>query len=143
MDLRLSAPKPTPEEREAVDSILEERADRRPPGASRTLLLPALLAVQARTGWVSEGALNHICLMLDVAPADAFGVATFYRMISLSPRPTSMAYVCEDLICRLKGSEELCKELEDRLGPPSRPQAEGDSPWQRSACLGHCEVAPA
>jgi NADH-quinone oxidoreductase subunit F len=142
MDLRLSASGPSPLEKEAVDALLAGRGEG-VPTPLRTLLLPSLLAVQARAGWVSEGALNYICSRLDVAPAEAFGVASFYRMISLTPRPASMAYVCEDLSCRLKGSENLCRELENRLGPPSRPGEETNSPWQRSACLGHCEAAPA
>ncbi|PYQ13726.1 MAG: NADH-quinone oxidoreductase subunit E [Acidobacteria bacterium] len=143
MDLRLSTARESAAEREAVDALLgaEDREASNNPG--RDLLLPALLAVQSRAGWVSEGALNYICRRLDVAPADAYGVAGFYRMLSLTPRPPAMAYVCEDLVCRLKGSEDLCLELERRLGPPTQPHRPGNSPWQRSACLGQCDRAPA
>ena len=50
--------------------------------ARRDLLLPALWAAQSRVGWISPGALNYICQRLCVAPADAYGVATFYAMLS-------------------------------------------------------------
>ena len=49
----------------------------------RHLLLPALQAVQARIGWISPGGLNYICERLTVPPADAYGVATFYGLLSV------------------------------------------------------------
>ena len=144
MDLRLSAEGPSLSERDAVDRLLgpTDCEDEKQPRRDR--LLPALLAVQSRIGWVSEGALNYICRRLDVAPADAFGVASFYRMLSLSPRPLAQAHVCEDLACLMKGSERLCTDLGQQLGLPAQPHEEGGpSLWQRSACLGQCDRAPA
>jgi NADH-quinone oxidoreductase subunit F len=141
MDLRLSRAEETPAEREAVDAMLGPSAGGAAPGRDR--LLPCLLAIQSRIGWVSEGALNYVSRRLDVAPAEAFGVASFYRMIALSPRPPVMAYVCEDLTCRLQGSESVCRDLERRLGPPAPHHGEGSFLWQRSACLGQCDRAPA
>ena len=76
MDLRLSNAEPSADERQAVDSALVSFADgHATPG--RHHLLPVLWAVQSRIGWISEGALNHLCSKLDVAPAEAFGVASF------------------------------------------------------------------
>ena len=49
----------------------------------RTLLLPALHALHASEGWISEGGLNYICERLTVPPAEAYGVATFYAMFSV------------------------------------------------------------
>jgi NADH-quinone oxidoreductase subunit F len=149
MDLRVSGPPPTPAERAAVDAVVGPDGgpakDARP---RRDLLLPALLSVQSRVGWVSEGALAEICRRLHVPPADAFGVASFYRMIALAPQPAAVAHVCEDLACRLKGAETICHEMERRLGPPgaAREGSAGNGragTWHRSACLGLCEVAPA
>ena len=140
MDLKLSRVEETPAEREAVDTLLGSPAG---DAAGRDRLLPCLLSVQSRIGWVSEGALNYISRRLDVAPAEVFGVASFYRMIALSARPPVMAYVCEDLSCRLQGSETICRDLERRLGPPAPHHGEGSFLWQRSACLGQCDRAPA
>ena len=53
----------------------------------RHLLLPALQALQARVGWISKGGLGYICDRLNVPPADAWGVATFYALLATSPRP--------------------------------------------------------
>ena len=110
----------------------------------RHLLLPALWAVQSRVGWISAGALNYVCQRLQVAPADAYGVATFYSLLSVEPRAPIVAHVCDDLACRLRGGRELCARLETRLGPAGRPRArDAGATWLPSPCLGQCDRAPA
>jgi len=104
-------------------------------------VLPALHAVQARTGWVSRGALNYISRRLTVPPAELWGVATFYHLLSTKPRPPIVAHVCDDIACRLRGGEALCESLERVMGPPG--SSGGAATWMRSPCLGQCERAPA
>src|SRR3954468_1263738 len=79
----------------------------------------------------------------DVPPAEVYGVASFYGMFSLQPRPAVVAHVCDDIACMTRGSEELCDQLDTRLGPENLPCAGGRAMWVRSNCLGLCERAPA
>ena len=112
---------PTAAERAALDGVLG------PPGSSweggarlagpagntaqggheardrRHLLLPALWALQERIGWISPGGLNEICRRLTIPPADAYGVASFYALLALEPRPARVVHVCDDLACRCHG----------------------------------------
>ena len=154
MDLKLLPAEATDAERTAVATVLERAPD--PPGAHqvawegpreaharRHLLLPALHAVQKRVGWISQGALNEICRRLLVPPAEAYGVASFYAMLSTTARPPRVAHVCDDIACKLRGADELCATLERTLGPPGTPSATGQATWLRSPCLGLCERAPA
>ena len=159
MDLRYTDAAPSDVEREAVDALLgpppsgwegAERTDEdlrwARGGASaakdrRDQLLPALHAVNDRVGWISEGALDYVCRRLTVAPAEAYGVATFYAMFSVRPRPAKVLHVCTDLACAARGSAAVCADLTERLGAPGTP-AEG-AVWQESPCLGLCERAPA
>ena len=161
MDLHLTNAKPSSEERSAVDELLGkpessweggarqiERDGRAAFGGEATrsrrhLLLPVLHAIQQRIGWISAGALNYTSVRLDVAPAEAHGVASFYGMFSLSPRPAVIAHVCDDIACMTRGAGALCAELEEKLGPAGAPCLEGQASWQRSACLGMCERGPA
>ena len=144
MDLHLTAARPTDEERRAVDGLLGPEPvsnDRVVRGghetrADRTLLLPALHALHASEGWISEGGLNYICERLTVPPAEAYGVATFYAMFSVQSQPKTVVHVCDDLACRIQGGRELVAELE-------ADGANGDWTWTRSPCLGMCEQAPA
>ena len=106
------------------------------------MLLPALHAAQARAGFISEGALNHICSELSVPPAEAYGVASFYAMFALKPRPARVIHVCDDIACRTHGAEKLCEQLTENFGQPGTPASDGASTWLRSPCLGFCEQAP-
>ena len=83
----------------------------------RTYLLPVLHAIQNRIGWISEGALNYASRQLDIPPADSFGVASFYGLLSTAPQPPSVAHVCDDIACKVKGADRLCAELEKLHGP--------------------------
>jgi NADH-quinone oxidoreductase subunit F len=129
MDLKLLDAEPTDSEREAIDAVVgaEPVGGNRVARRDRTLrhlLLPALRAAQQRTGWVTPGALGYTSRRLDVPPADAYGVATFYALLALDERPPDALHVCTDLSCRLAGAE-----VPDGAFP--------------SNCLGLCERAPA
>ncbi|MGW6221420.1 NADH-quinone oxidoreductase subunit NuoE family protein, partial [Streptomyces olivaceus] len=157
MDLRFGDGKPTDEERAAVDALLGPPesswagADRggtdtadlrwarggREARDRRDQLLPALHALNDRVGWISEGALDYVCRRLTVPPAEAYGVATFYAMFSVRPRPATVLHVCTDLACTAAGADELSAAVAARLGPENGVRIE------RSPCLGLCERAPA
>ena len=84
-------------------------------------------ALQEHVGWISPGALNYVCRRLTVPPADVYGVATFYALLAVEPRPPRVVHVCEDLACRCHGSQELIAQLEERVGaegepPPTAPR---------------------
>ncbi|POX48881.1 NADH-quinone oxidoreductase subunit E, partial [Streptomyces sp. Ru71] len=155
MDLHFGDSEPTDDERAAVDALLG------PPqssweGAGRTdadlrwarggrvarerrdLLLPGLHALNDRIGWISPGALDYLCRRLTVPPAEAYGVATFYAMFSVRPRPATVLHVCTDLACTAAGAQQLCAGVESRLGGPG-----SGVHVERSPCLGLCERAPA
>ena len=109
----------------------------------RHLLLPALHAIRDATGYISPGGLNYVCQRLNVPPADAYGVASFYALFSLEPTPPVVAHVCDDIACRINGALGLCDALAERLGPEGHPHDGSGATWHRSPCLGMCERAPA
>jgi NADH-quinone oxidoreductase subunit F len=146
-DLKLAVDTSTAAERAAVDSVIppddhavihatermvrggtERRRDR------RHLLLPGLHALQAEAGWISPGGMNYLCAALQVPPAEAFGVATFYELFRTTDpgHEDSVHHVCMDTSCHVAGAEELARSLE----------AEGKR-VHRGPCLGQCERAPA
>jgi NADH-quinone oxidoreductase subunit F len=170
MDIRLLGAEPSAGERSAVDEVIGEPAsswdggDRgserdahtaevggRATRERRHLLLPALQALQARVGFITEGGLDHVCERLGVPPADAWGVATFYAMLATTPRPRRVVHVCDDIACRAKGAVKLCAGLAGKAGPPITHEPGGDHlpldsgkpAWMHSPCLGLCDVAPA
>jgi NADH-quinone oxidoreductase subunit F len=157
MDVRLLDAEPTTAERAAIDAFLGPPvtswvgADRVEDGhsahgghaarAERHQLLPVLHALHAQAGWVSPGALNYIARRLTIPPADVYGVATFYAMFSVEPRPPRVLHVCDDLACRCAGSDALIQTLTDQIGPEGAEHA--GATWLTSPCLGQCDRAPA
>jgi len=128
-DLKLLEAEPSEAERAAIDAVVGAEAANggrvaRSDRTRRHLLLPALRAAQRRVGWVTPGALGYASRRLEVPPADAYGVATFYALISLEERPPEVLHVCTDLSCALAGAS---------VPPGAHP----------SPCLGLCERAPA
>jgi NADH-quinone oxidoreductase subunit F len=177
MDLRLSDATPTADERAAVDARLGPPQAAWDGGLARTprdlhvafggkaqrdrrhLLLPTLQALQDRMGWISEGGFMYVCERLSVPPAEAWGVATFYMMLSTRPRPKRVLHVCDDVACRAKGAKATCDGLRAHHSPPlphGVVGGHGDEPagqhvtlneahgaWTTSPCLGLCDLAPA
>ncbi len=159
MDLRLMAAAPTDAERAAVDALLGEpqsgwrggdwdqardghigRGGAHRALANRKELLPALHAVQSAVGWISPGALNYVCERLTVPPAEAYGVATFYALLTTEPRAPRVAHACDDIVCFDAGGDAIAATLEEELGPAG---SGADMTWLPSPCLGQCEKAPA
>jgi len=159
VDLYLSSATATDGERVAVDGLLglpDTRwtgGDRNDPAdansartgaavrARRTELLPVLHAVQKAIGWVSWGALNYVSLRLNVPPAEAYGVASFYAMLSTQPQAGRVIHVCDDVACRIAGSSEITAALRAELG--DHPGSDSECTFLASPCLGLCERAPA
>jgi NADH-quinone oxidoreductase subunit F len=145
MDLKITSASASTDERAAVDAVLgpspagAQLGDRDPSGfhlqrgghelrARRHLLLPALHSVNDCVGWISRGAINYLAARLDVAPAEIYGVATFYGLFSTVERPARQVHVCVDLVCRAANG----------LGEGDLPEGTHPAP-----CLGVCERAPA
>ena len=147
MDLHIAGADANDAERSAVDQLLGppvsgwQGGDRainrdgrtavggRAVSGDRDRLLPSLHAVQDHIGWISHGALNYICQRLNVPPAEAWGVVTFYHLLATDPRPAAVAHVCDDIACRLHGADQTCRNLQLRLGDAVH----------RSPCLGMCD----
>jgi len=147
VDIKTSGGPPTEAEIAAVDGVLGPPASlweggQRTPAddhlargghasrSRRDLLLPVLHALQDEIGWISRGGLEYACRRLDVPPADAYGVATFYDRFTLDEQPPLTVTVCDDIVCKCNGADDLLREL-------------GDAAVRRSPCLGLCDRAPA
>jgi NADH-quinone oxidoreductase subunit F len=159
LDLHFTDAIATADERDAVDEILGQPDSRWEGGARdggadhsaegghsargrRHLLLPVLHAVQDRIGWISPGALNYICVRLTIPPADAYGVASFYALLSTEPQPPTVIHICDDIACKTRGADSICAHLVAHVGPSGKPCG-SQAVWKRSPCLGLCEKAPA
>jgi len=118
MDLKLSGGVASAAERNAIDTHVAVH------GTARDQLLPLLHAVNDRVGWISHAAVDYLATVLDVAPPDIFGVASFYDLFSFEDRSGPVIHRCVDIACQVNGATVAADE-------------------HASPCLGLCEQAPA
>ena len=143
-DVHIGPERATDAERRAVDEIVNASlgpavvvsSERLVLGGSarrnerRHLLLPALHALQREAGWISPGGINHLAEVLQVPPAEAYGVATFYDLFETEDpgHVGDVLHVCVDAACQIAGSAAVIAAAE----------AEGTA-VKSSPCLGQCE----
>jgi len=115
------------------------------PGNQRqSAILPAMLALQeANQGWLSDALIQALADYLHISSVDAYGVATFYSMIELSPVGRHKISVCTNISCMLNGSDEIVNHLEKKchakLGETSN---DGKFTLREVECMGACIGAP-
>jgi len=114
------------------------------PGERRaSAVIPILWLIQKQEGWISEPAMRAIAELLGMPVIRVLEVATFYTMFMLEPvGKTALIQVCGTTPCMLRGSGDLMKVCEKKIGPKDKLSADGRFTWQEVECLGACANAP-
>ncbi|TAK72368.1 MAG: NADH-quinone oxidoreductase subunit E [Dehalococcoidia bacterium] len=101
---------------------------------ARTQLLPMLIAVQERDGYLSEAALSAIAHHAHVPESEVFGVATSYSELRFSPPAARAVTVCIGLSCQLAGARDLAAAV----------AADLPDGWavEEHPCRFRCDAAP-
>jgi NADH-quinone oxidoreductase subunit E len=106
-------------------------------------LLQVLQDVQDRFHWLPPEALEHVADALGVPLVQVYGVATFYRSFSLSPRGRHICTVCLGTACHVRGGAAVLEQFERKLGiPAGATTPDGKYTLERVNCLGACALAP-
>lgn len=120
--------KPVPKKER--DPLVEEAACRHAAD-----IVAVYRAVQAERGYVTPAAVATAADVFKIPPAQAFGVVSFYSLLSTRPTVRKIIRVCDGPACRRKGGAAARAVVEAAAG----------SEWGvgRSSCLGLCDCAPA
>jgi len=106
-------------------------------------LLSILQDIQAEYGYLPEEKLVQTAETLDMPLIDVYGVATFYKSFSLTPRGRHQIKVCLGTACHVRGSDRVCKELVRKLGiGPGETSEDGEFSLETVMCLGCCAIGP-
>jgi formate dehydrogenase subunit gamma len=106
-------------------------------------LLPALHAVQAALGYVSDEAIGALAHEFTLSRADVHGVVSFYRDFRREPSGRTQVRVCRAEACQAVGSQVLTEELEARLATPlGGTTPGGEVALDEVFCLGNCALGP-
>ena len=109
----------------------------------RSALLPALWLAQKEQGFCSLEAQGQIAERIGVSPAFVAGVVSFYTMFHTQPVGRHVIDVCTTVSCWLRGSDDLVRHLEQKLGIKVGETTSNRKFTLRTVeCLGSCGTAP-
>jgi NADH:ubiquinone oxidoreductase subunit F (NADH-binding)/NADH:ubiquinone oxidoreductase subunit E len=99
-------------------------------------LLEVLVDLEAHPAGLSPATVTDAARALNVPPHKAYGMATFYSMLSFEERKKVLR-VCDGPVCWLKRAGETREAIEQL--------ADSNGEWtvERTSCLGLCDRAPA
>jgi NADH:ubiquinone oxidoreductase subunit E len=127
---------------EAVDlGKLEEILGRY--GGERGTLIPVLQAAQDAYGFLPRPVLEEISKRLGVPLSRVYGVVTFYSQFYLERRGRNIIRCCDGTACHVRGTPNIVRSLEDKLGVSAGQTTEDYSfTLEVVYCLGSCALAP-
>lgn len=110
----------------------------------RSAVLPALDIAQDEIGYLTKEAMAEVGHLLRLDPGYVEGVATFYTLLHLEPIGKHHFYVCTNLSCTLRGANDICDHIKNRIGVDHFHEVSADGLFsvEEVECLGACEFAP-
>ena len=98
-------------------------------------VLAIFQVLQERHGGLTEEMIEDAARALHIDSAKAYGVASFYSMLSTEIKPKNVLRICDSAQCWLSGSNEVLRAAQEDFGE--------DWVVERNSCLGLCDRAPA
>ena len=110
----------------------------------KSALIPLLHLAQEQDGYVAQDAMVHIAELLDLAPAEVYGTASFYEMFKFHPVGKYCVNICTNISCQLVGAWNLLHHAEESLGvKPGVVTDDGLFTIEDVECIAACTEAPA
>jgi NADH:ubiquinone oxidoreductase subunit E len=121
-------------EQSFVDQCRTERGD---------FLIPILQDIQEKYNYLPEESLREVADRLQVPLRDVYGVATFYRSFSLTPKGKHIFTVCVGTACHVRGGARLAKTISRELDiKPGETTEDMQFSLETVNCLGCCAIGP-
>ena len=113
-------------------------------GNDKHRMLDILLEIQHDYRCISPSTMDRVAAHTDLTRIEVEGVASFYSFLSLTPKGRVTIRLCDDIVDRFSGLEEVAGVFEEvlgiRLGETS---SDGAFSLEYTPCIGMCDQAPA
>jgi formate dehydrogenase subunit gamma len=107
-------------------------------------LLPMLIEIQERFGYIDDEAVPSIAEALNISRAEVVGVVGFYHDFKHEPPAKHTLKICLAEACQAMGSDALAQALRTSLGAgPGERSSDGAVAVDPVYCLGNCGLSPA
>ena len=113
-------------------------------GRGREQAIPLLQALQEYYHYLPPAALQRVCELSEITPADLEGVATFYAQFRHQPCGRHRLRVCDGTACHVQGAEAVYDALREKLAIPAGQDTDprGEFTVEKVFCVGCCTLAP-
>ena len=112
-------------------------------GRDRSALISVLQDVHAAYNYLPEDSLEIVSRQLDVPLSSVYGVATFFKAFSFTPRGRHVASVCLGTACHVRGGKTILNLVKQNLGvDEGETTADMEYTLETVACIGVCALAP-
>lgn len=113
-------------------------------GTSREAAIIILQAIQTHYRYLPDEALQRVCELTDITPAQVAGTSSFYAQFRRSPVGRYVVRVCHGTACHVAGVEKINDELRRHLDIPPGEDTDPRRMFtlDKVACLGCCSLAP-
>ena len=129
---------------EETRSRCQEIVGRYPDDWKQAAILPLLHLLQKEWGYIPLDGIRLVAEMLEMPPARAAGVMSFYPMFHKAPVGKHVIQVYSTLSCALCGAEEVVEYLKEKLRiDVGETTADGKFTLEKAECIAACEGAPA
>lgn len=109
----------------------------------RKELIHILHKVQAENGYISPEAISKIARYLRISEGEIYGVLTFYRAFTLTPKGEHTVTICMGTACHVRGAPRILDEFSRRLGIAAGETSEdGKYTLETVNCVGACALGP-
>ncbi len=106
-------------------------------------LISLLQSAQNTYGYIPETAIHYIGEIVDIPPAEIYGVVTFYSQFRLKPLGKYIIKICEGTACHVNGAKEILKCIQSELNiSVGETTDDGLFSLLSVACLGCCSLSP-
>jgi len=109
----------------------------------RAAIMPVLWLAQREFGYLSAEVQDYVATLMGFPLAWVSGLASFYTMYYKKPIGRHHLQVCTNVSCMLRGSDEIVRVIEERLGIGlGETTPDGKFSLDEVECLASCGTAP-
>jgi len=122
---------------ELIDKIIKARQDEL--GSTISILED----IQEHYQYLPENVLRMVAEKTGSSLVDLYGVATFYKAFSLTPKGKHLISVCLGTACHVRSAPAIVDEFEQQLGiRPGETTGDKEFTLETVNCLGACALGP-
>lgn len=99
-------------------------------------ILHILKIIQQQQGGLTKEIISDVARIFHIPVEHAYGVASFYSMLSLKPDQRKTIRICDGPVCWLNGAETIQIQINEKITQSDQYQIE------RASCLGLCDRTP-